>query len=74
MVTDLVDSLHATVVVDSHTKQVVVELEVLLTLVDQLLEVGQMVETSLITTKLILPGVQVDQVDISTVSEDLTVE
>jgi hypothetical protein len=64
----------ATVVVDSHIRQVVVELEVLLTLVDQLLEVGQMVETSLITTKLILPGVQVDQVDISTVSEDLTVE
>jgi hypothetical protein len=51
----------------------VVELVVHHTLVDLLQVVGQMVVTSLITTKVTLLGVLVDLVDTSTHSEDLMV-
>jgi len=71
---DLVVISLATVVVDNHTHLTVVVLVVLLTLVDLLLVVGQMVVTSLTTTRDTLHGVLVDQVDTSTHLEDPMVE
>jgi hypothetical protein len=68
------DILHATVVVDNHMLHTVVELVDLLTLVDQLLEVGQMVETSHITMRHMLHGELVDLEDTSAASEDQMVE
>jgi hypothetical protein len=61
------------VVVDSPTLLTVVELVDLLTSVDRLLLVGQMVETSVITTKITQHMVQVVQVVTSTLSVVQTV-
>jgi hypothetical protein len=68
------DISHAMVVVDNHMLHTVVELVGLLTLGDQLLQVGQMVETSHITMRDMLHGVQVDLEDTSAASEDQMVE
>ena len=60
-------------VVDSPTLLTVVELVDLLTSVDLLLQVGQMEETSVITTKITQHMVQVVQVVTSTLSVVQTV-